>query len=67
MNIVKENNEIVVRIPENINAQLLDRILDYLRAKSILSKSKGTQENVDQLTNEIEKDWWKKNKKRLLG
>ena len=67
MTIVKENNEIVVRIPENINAQLLEGILDYLKAKSILSKSKATQQNADQLSNEIEKDWWKKNKKRLIG
>lgn len=65
MTIVKENNEIVVRIPENINAQLLEGILDYLKAKSILSKSKATQQNADQLSNEIEKDWWKKNKKRI--
>ena len=67
MNVVKVKNEIVVRIPENIDMPLLQGILDYIDAKMILSKSKGTQKQADEIADEIEKNWWKKNKKKFIG
>ena len=67
MTIVKENKEIVVRIPENIDAYLLENILDYLKGKSILAKSKGRQKDADRIANEIENNFWKRNKKKLVG
>jgi hypothetical protein len=67
MNVVKEKNEIIVRIPENIDMPLLQGILDYISAKLILSKSKGNQKQANEIADDIEKNWWKKNKKKYTG
>jgi hypothetical protein len=67
MKVTKQNNEIIVKIPNDIDAMFLQKILDYLKAKAILSKSKGTDKDVKKIVNDIEADWWKKNKKRVLG
>ena len=42
-------------------------IIDFLTVMEIANKSKATNEEVDNLANEIKKEWWENNKKRLLN
>jgi predicted ThiF/HesA family dinucleotide-utilizing enzyme len=41
--------------------------IDYLTMLEISRKSKATQEDIDNLADEINKDWWQSNKNRFLN
>ena len=62
MQIERTNNEIVIRVAAGTDLVGLQRILDYLKFREIASKSKATQEQIDQLSKESKSSWWKKNK-----
>ena len=66
MIIERTADAIIVRLPTNINIEEIQRFLNYLRYKEIVAKSKATQEDVDQLAHEVNKNWWKNNKHRFL-
>lgn len=42
-------------------------IIDFLTLLDITSKSKATDEDIQNLSNEITKNWWAENKNRLLN
>jgi len=67
MTIKRENNELIISIPENIiGIAEIQELLDYLKFKTITSKSKATQKDIDEIAEEIDSTWWKKNKKRFI-
>ncbi|HAV55011.1 MAG TPA: hypothetical protein DCX41_08815 [Aequorivita sp.] len=66
MQIERKDNEILIRIPTGTDLVGLQRILDYIKFREIASKSKATQEQIDQLAIESKKDWWSKNKSRFV-
>ncbi len=41
-------------------------LIDLLTMIEIANKSKATDEEVDQLADEIKRDWWENNKKRFI-
>jgi len=43
----------------------LQRILDYVKFREIASRSKATQEQIDDLAKESKSSWWEKNKGRF--
>jgi hypothetical protein len=67
MIIERTKNEVIIRLPSNIDTSDLEEMVDYIRFKEITSKSKATQEQVDSLVKEIKKGRWESNRKRLLG
>ncbi len=66
MTIERTTESIIVTLPANFDVTEIQRFLDYLRFKEIVSKSKATQEEIDQLAKSVNKSWWKKNKQRFL-
>ncbi len=66
MIIERANNEIIIRIPDNVDTEGIQRVIDFLIYKESTSKSKANQEDVDKLASDVNKDWWKKNKDRFL-
>ena len=66
MIIERTNKEILIRIPNTVDVEGAQRIIDYIRYQEVTSKSKASQEDVDNLANEINKDWWDKNKDTFL-
>jgi hypothetical protein len=40
--------------------------LNYLRYKELVAKSQATPDDVDELSKEVNKSWWEKNKDRFL-
>jgi len=67
MTIEHVNNEIVIKIPDVVDPDRLQKLVDYLIYQEITSKSEATQEDVNNLSSKINKDWWRKNKERFLG
>jgi hypothetical protein len=59
----RTDKEIIIRITENIDVNLLQDFIDYIKAKTILSKSKATKEDVELISKEINSSLFSKNKK----
>jgi hypothetical protein len=66
MIIERTDNEILIRIPNSVDIEGAQRIIDYIRYQEITSKSKATQEDVDKLADEVNRAWWEKNKDTFL-
>ena len=66
MQIERVNNEILIRISENIEPELLQEFFDYIKAKSTISKSQATDEDVEKISNQINKSWWIENKQKFI-
>lgn len=68
MIIEKRNKEFIIRIPETVDTEEIQDFVDYVRYKELTSKSKKTDQSiVDQLTEEININWWNENKARLMN
>lgn len=67
MIIESKNDEIVIRISSNVNLEDIQKSLDFIRYKEILSKSKGTQADADDLAKKINKAWWSENKRKYIS
>jgi hypothetical protein len=66
MTIERNNNEIIIRLPGDLSTDGLQRLINFLLYKEATQKSKATQEEVNQLASEVNKNWWEKNKDRFL-
>jgi len=66
MKIERTDKEILIRIPNSVDKESVQRIIDYVRYQELTSKSKAKQEEVDKLAEEVNRDWWKKNKDSFL-
>ncbi|QQS52456.1 MAG: hypothetical protein IPM71_06905 [Bacteroidota bacterium] len=66
MIIERTDKEILIRIPSSVDVEGAQRIIDYIRYQEVTSKSKATQEFVDKLAADVNRDWWEKNKDTFL-
>jgi hypothetical protein len=67
MIIERTSNEVIIRLPGNINIADLQEMANYIRYKELTSKSKVTQKQVDELVKEVKKGRWAKTRKQLIG
>ncbi|MFZ4752980.1 MAG: hypothetical protein ACOYLG_06520 [Chitinophagaceae bacterium] len=65
MTIERTKNEIIFRLPNNINLDDLQDFVDYFQYRTIAKKSKASQTEVDNLVKEIKKGRWDKTRKQL--
>ena len=66
MIIERTDKEILIRIPNTIDIEGAQRIIDYIRYQEVTSKSSATQRDVDNLAEEVNIEWWDKNKDSFL-
>lgn len=66
MVIETKNKEVVIRIPSNISFDFLQDLIDYITVKTNLAKSKAAEKEIENLSEKIKADWWKKNKARFI-
>ena len=66
MIIERTDKEILIRIPNSINLEGAQRIIDYINYQEVTSKSNATQKDADNLADEINQLWWDKNKESYL-
>jgi hypothetical protein len=67
MKIERKDKNLIIKIPEDVlEIEELQELLDYLRFRSITSKSKATEKNIEEIANEIDSSWWSKNKERFM-
>ena len=66
MLIERTNKEVIIRLPASVDTVELQRLVDYLTYREATANSKATQAQVDKLSKEVKKDWWKSNRSRLI-
>ena len=59
-------DEVIIRLPANINWEDLELMIRFIKYKENVSKSKATQEDIDKLAREVNNQWWEENKHRFL-
>jgi len=59
------NNEILIRIPDNIKSCRIQSIIDYLRYEELTADSQATQKDVDILNSAAKKGRWNRIKKEI--
>jgi len=65
MIIERTQNEIILRLPKNINLDTLQDFLDLIEYQEITKKSKASQKDVDSLVKSIKKGRWERTKQLL--
>jgi hypothetical protein len=66
MIIERTDKEILIRIPNTIDVEGAQRIIDYINYQEVTSGSNATQSDADRLADEINQSWWDKNKDNYL-
>lgn len=66
MIIERTNNEVIIRLLPTVNTEELQEIANYFRYKEITSTYATDQSVVDEISSEINKSWYRKNRERLL-
>jgi hypothetical protein len=66
MIIERTKNEIIIRLPANINIDELQDMTDWFHYKEIVRKSKAKQSDANSLVSQIKKDRWKRRKATLI-
>jgi hypothetical protein len=56
----RTKNEILVRLPANVDLSELQNMLDYLEYIETTSKTKAKQKDVDELSKTVTKSIWNK-------
>jgi hypothetical protein len=66
MKVERTDKEIIIRIPNSVDFDRAQQIIDYIRYLENTSSSKATQEDVDKLANDVNREWWENNKDKFL-
>ncbi|HVW16111.1 MAG TPA: hypothetical protein VHB54_19935 [Mucilaginibacter sp.] len=66
MLIENTDNRLTLTISSSVDKFGLQRLIDYAKYLEVTSKSKAKQSEIDQLANEINAEWWQKNKARFI-
>ena len=66
MIIERTNDEIIIRLPADINIVDLQDMTDWFQYKELTRNSKAKQEDVDALVNQVKKGRWNKRKESLI-
>lgn len=66
MQVERLEKEILIRIPKDLDSEKLQEMLDLIRYAELTTKSTATQDQIDELASEINKNWWKQNRSRFI-
>lgn len=66
MTIERKADSILITVPASLNIEYLERLVDYLKVKTIASKSQATDQQIEQLAEELNSAWWQQNKHRFI-
>ena len=65
MTIEHDSNQIIIRLPNTVDVDHLQQVINYLMYLEATSGSQAEQEEVDALAQEVNKGWWDRNKHRF--
>ncbi len=66
MLIERTDKEVIIKLPATINTEGLQEFINYLYYKEAVANSKAKQSDIDKLSRQVKKGWWKKNRNRFI-
>ncbi|GAJ19299.1 unnamed protein product [marine sediment metagenome] len=66
MLIERTNNEIIIRISAMVDTDDLQDFINYVRYKELTFDINVPQDKINELASDLNKNWWKKNRKRFI-
>jgi len=63
----RTSEAIVIKLPLTTKVKDVQQVLNYFEYVDLVSKSKATQEQIDELAKQAKKGWWERNKNRFEG
>ena len=60
------NNQIIISFSSGADIFGIQRLIDYAKYLEATSKSQVKQQDIDKLADEVNANWWSKNKHRFL-
>jgi len=66
MIIERTKKEVIIRLLPSVDTDELQELANFFRYKEITSKYVTRQDDVDELSSDINKKWYKENRDRLL-
>lgn len=67
MQIERTEDEIIIRLPASTDISGVQRLLDLLKYRTTVAKSKASQLQIDELAREAKREWWEQNKDWFLA
>ena len=67
MEIKRTNKEIVLKISPDIDKSGMEKVVEYIEYLELTAKSKAKQKDADELADELNENWWERNKDRFLN
>ena len=67
VDITFEKDEAIIKFPKQfISTDYVQQFLERLRLEAIVEKSKLTEKQAWELSEQLKQEWWQKNKEKLL-
>lgn len=60
------NNQIIIKLSSSVDSFGLQQLIDYVKYLELTAKSKAKQTDVDSIADEVNANWWKKNRNRFI-
>jgi fructoselysine-6-P-deglycase FrlB-like protein len=67
VSITFENKEVVIRLPKQMLTEtFVQEFIGYLKVEEIAQKSRLTEAQLQEMVEQIQQEWWQKNKQRFI-
>lgn len=66
MVIERTKDEVIIRLPADVDTDGLQRLINLLHFKEATAKSEASQDEADKLAKEVKKGWWAKNSGKYI-
>jgi hypothetical protein len=67
MTIERKGMELIIKLSvEGMDTDSIQRLINYLKYRELVSKSKATQAEIDNLASEINKNWWNTHRSKFI-
>jgi hypothetical protein len=66
MLVERTDKQITIKISADVDSFSIQRLIDYAKYLEATSQSKVKQLEVDKLSDELNNDWWEKNRNRFV-
>ena len=66
MLVERTDKQITIKISADVDSFGIQRLIDYVKYLEATSQSKVKQLEVDKLSDELNSDWWEKNRNRFV-
>lgn len=67
VSVERTEEAILIKLPLDTDVSDIQRVLNYFEYVELVGHSQATQDQINELAKDVNKEWWEKNKDRFLG